>query len=44
MKTKLLISLVVAAAITIALAGWAVQGLRWTLSGRSARRARLATA
>jgi hypothetical protein len=45
MKTKLLIALIVVAAITIALAGWAVQGVRWTLtSGWSSRRARLATA
>jgi hypothetical protein len=44
MKTKLLIGLIVAAAITLALAGWAVQGIRWTLSGSSGRRARLATA
>jgi hypothetical protein len=44
MKTKLLIALVVLAAITLALAGWAVQGLRWTLSGGTPRSTRVATA
>jgi hypothetical protein len=45
MKIKLFIGVIVAAAITIALVGWAVQGLRWTLTGGwSSRRARLATA
>jgi len=44
MKTKLLITLIVVAAITLACAGWAVQGIRWTLSGWSPKRARLATA
>lgn len=44
MKTKLLIALIVVAAITLALAGWAVQDIRWTFSGWSGRRARVATA
>ena len=43
MKLKFLITLVVVAAITLALAGWAVQGVRWALGGGS-RRPRLATA
>jgi hypothetical protein len=44
MNLRLLIALVVVAAITIALAGWAVQGIRWVFGGRSARRPQLATA
>ncbi len=44
MKTKLLIALIVSAAITLALAGWAVQGIRWTFGGFAARRPRVATA
>jgi hypothetical protein len=44
MKTKLLIALIVSAAITLAVAGWAVQGIRWTFGGFASRRPRLATA
>jgi hypothetical protein len=47
MKLRLFIALIVVAAVTIAVAGWAVQGIRWALGGgsrSSARRARLATA
>jgi hypothetical protein len=45
MKFRLLITLIVVAAITLALAGWAVQGIRWLVSGWvSRRRPRLATA
>jgi hypothetical protein len=44
MKLRLLITLVVVAAITLALAGWAVQGVRRLLGGSSARRVRVATA
>jgi hypothetical protein len=45
MKLRLLFALIVVAAITLALAGWAVQGIGWALGGgSSARRARLATA
>ena len=43
MKLRLIIGLVVVAAITLALAGWAVQGIRWVVRGSSAR-PRLATA
>ena len=44
MKLRLFIGLVVVAAITLALAGWAVQGVRWVVAGGSSRRPRLATA
>ena len=44
MKFRLLITLVVAAAITLALAGWAVQGIRWLAGSWVPRRTRLATA
>jgi hypothetical protein len=44
MRKKTLIALIVVAALTLALAGWAVQGIRWTLSGWSGRRPRVATA
>jgi hypothetical protein len=44
MKLRLLIGIVVIAAITLALAGWAVQGVRWLVGGSSPRRTRLATA
>ena len=44
MKLRLLIALVVVGAIALALAGWAVQGIRWAAAGGSVRRARLATA
>jgi hypothetical protein len=46
MKFRLLITLIVVAAITLAVAGWAVQGIRWALGSGWAgrRRARLATA
>jgi hypothetical protein len=44
MKFRLIITLVIVAAITLALAGWAVQGIRWLLAGPPPRRPRLATA
>ena len=44
MKTKFLIALIVSAAISLALAGWAVQGIRWTFGGFASRRPRVATA
>ena len=44
MQTKLLIALVVVAAITLAIAGWIVQALRWALGGFGSRRPRVATA
>jgi hypothetical protein len=44
MKLRLLIGLVILAAITLALAGWAVQGLRRLVGGGSSRRPRLAAA
>jgi len=44
MSLRLIIVLVVVAAIALALAGWAVQGLRWIFRGAPARRPRLATA
>jgi hypothetical protein len=44
MNLRLIIMLVVIAAVVLALAGWAVQGIRWALGGGSARRPRLATA
>ena len=44
MNLRLLIALVVIAAITIALAGWAVQGIRWVVGASYGRRPRLATA
>ena len=44
MKLRLLIALVVLAAISLALAGWAVQGVRSVFRGTASRRPRLATA
>jgi hypothetical protein len=44
MNLRLLIALVVVAAIGVALAGWAVQGVRWVAGGWLPRRARLAPA
>ena len=44
MKLRLLITLVVLAAIALALVGWAVQGVRWVASGAPSRRPRLAAA
>ena len=44
MKTKLFIALIVSAAITLALVGWTLQGIRWTFGGFAARRPRVATA
>jgi hypothetical protein len=44
MKLRLFIALVVAAAIALALAGWAVQAIRWVAAGGTSRRPRLATA
>lgn len=44
MNLRLLIAAVVVAAIVIALAGWAVQGVRWLFGGWTSRRPRLATA
>jgi hypothetical protein len=36
MNLRLLIALVVLAAIVLAIVGWTVEGLRWLLRGRSA--------
>jgi hypothetical protein len=44
MKRRFLITLIVVAAITLACAGWAIQGIRWAFSGWSSRREHLATA
>ncbi len=44
MQLRLLIALVVVAAIVLALAGWTVEGIRWLFGGGSAKRARLAPA
>ncbi len=44
MNLRLLIALVVLAALVLAVAGWTVEGLRWLLGGRSAKRAALASA
>ena len=38
MKLRLLIALVVVAAITLALAGWTVGAVRWLFGGGPARR------
>jgi hypothetical protein len=43
MKRWLVLTLVALGLLTLALAGWAVQGVRWTLTG-SRRRTRLAAA
>jgi len=44
MKRLLLFTVVAFGLLLLALAGWAVQGVRWTLTGSGRRRARLATA
>ena len=44
MKRRLLFALLALALLLLALAGWAVQGLRWAVGGESRRRGRLATA
>jgi hypothetical protein len=44
MKRGLLITLVAVGLLTLALAGWAVQGIRWTLTGSRRPRTRLAPA
>jgi hypothetical protein len=44
MKRWLLLSLLAFGLLLLALAGWAVQGVRWTLTGSRRRRTRLATA
>ena len=44
MKRWLLFALLAVGLLLLALAGWAVQGVRWTLTGQSRRRSRLATA
>jgi hypothetical protein len=44
MKRTLLLILVAFGLIMLAVGGWAIQGLRWTLSGGRDRRERLATA
>jgi hypothetical protein len=44
MKRRLLFTLIAVGLLLLALAGWAAQGMRWTLTGQSRRRSRLATA
>jgi hypothetical protein len=44
MKRGLLITLIAVGLLMLALAGWAVQGLRWTLTGSRRPRTRLAHA
>ena len=44
MKRWLLLTLIAFGLLLLALAGWAVQGVRWTLTGQRRRRSRLATA
>jgi hypothetical protein len=44
MKRTLLIALLAVGLIVLALGGWTVQGIRWTLRGGRDRRERLATA
>jgi hypothetical protein len=44
MKRTLLLILLALGLVLLAAAGWAVQGLRWTLRGGRDRRERLATA
>jgi hypothetical protein len=44
MNLRLLIVIVVIAAIVVALAGWAVQGVRWLLGESASRPPRVATA
>jgi len=43
-KRWLLLTVIAFGLLFLALAGWAVQGVRWTLTGSSRRRTRLATA
>ena len=44
MKRMLLITLLAVGLVTLALLGWAVQGVRWTLTGSRRPRTRLAPA
>ena len=44
MKRTLLITLLAVGLVTLALLGWAVQGVRWTLTGSRRTRTRLAPA
>jgi hypothetical protein len=44
MKRTLLIALLALGLIVLAVAGWTVQGIRWTLRGGRNRRERLAAA
>jgi len=44
MKRLLFLTLIAFGLLRFALAGWAVQGVRWSLTGSSRRRTRLATA
>jgi len=44
MKRLLFLTLIALGLLLLALAGWAVQGVRWSLTGSSRRRTRLATA
>jgi hypothetical protein len=44
MKRWLLLISIAFGLLVLALAGWAVQGVRWTLTGSRRRRTRLATA
>ncbi len=44
MNRYLLFTIVALGLLLLALAGWAVQGLRWTFSGRRRRRGRLVPA
>jgi len=43
-KRWLLLTVIAFGLLLLALAGWAVQGVRWTLTGSGRRRTRLATA
>jgi hypothetical protein len=44
MKRTLLLILLALGLLVLAVGGWAIQGLRWALSGGRDRRERLATA
>ena len=44
MKRGFLITLLAVGLLTLALAGWAIQGIRWTLTGSRRARTRLAPA
>jgi len=44
MRQRLLISTLVLGLVALAVAGWTVRGLRWTLSAPARRGARLLTA